>query len=178
MEEAQESQEIAEQVSERAREGTEGLRKRVALAVGIMAMLLAIASLGGENAMKDTINSNILAANAFAFYQARNIRQDIYVAMGDALQAMGKDPADYRARAEREAKAKAALLDEARTHDAERATAQRRDGNFDYARALYQIAIVLGSVSIVASSRALILLAGLLALAATALAANGFLLLI
>jgi hypothetical protein len=176
--EANETHEIAEQVSERAHEATEGFRKRVALAVGIMAMLLAISSLGGENAMKDTINSNILAADAFAFYQARNIRQDVYVATGELLESVGKDPASYRARAEREGKEKAALLDEARTHDAERATAQRRDVNFDYARALYQIAIVLGSVSIVASSRALILFAGLLALAATALSANGFLLLL
>jgi hypothetical protein len=173
---ASESQEIAERVSERDRDVAEGFRKRVALALGVMAMLLAIASLGGENAMKETINSNILAANAFAFYQARNIRQDIYVSMGDVLQSLGKDPADYRARAEREAKEKAALLEEARKHDAERATAQRRDANFDYSRALYQIAIVLGSVSIVATSRALFLLAGLLALAATLLSANGFLL--
>jgi len=176
--EADETHEIAEHVSERAHEATEGFRKRVALAVGIMAMLLAIASLGGENAMKETINSNILAADAFAFYQARNIRQDIYVSMADVLESLGKDPANYRARAERETKEKAALLEEGRKHDAERATAQRRDVNFDYARALYQIAIVLGSVSIVASSRALVLFAGLLALAATALSVNGFLLLI
>jgi hypothetical protein len=175
---ADEAQEVAERVAEPASERTEGFRKQVALAVGIMAMLLAIASLGGENAMKDTINSNILAANAFAFYQARNIRQDIYVAMGDVLESSGKDPANYRARAEREGKEKTTLLDEARAHDAERATAQRRDVNFDYARALYQIAIVLGSVSIVAASRALIVVSGLLALGATLLAANGFLLLL
>ena len=172
--EAQETQEIADRVAEPAREVAEGFRKRVALAVGIMAMLLAIASLGGENAMKDTINSNILAANAFAFYQARNIRQDIYVAMGDVLENLSKDPASYRARAEREQQEKATLLDEARKHDAERAAAQRRDANFDYARALYQIAIVLGSVSIVATSRGLIVFSVLLALAATLLSANGF----
>ena len=92
--------------------------------------------------------------------------------------SLGKDPASYRARAERETKEKATLLEEARQHDAERATAQRRDANFDYARALYQIAIVLGSVSIVATSSALFLLSGLLAVAATLLSANGFLLLL
>ncbi|HXQ52621.1 MAG TPA: DUF4337 family protein [Stellaceae bacterium] len=175
---ADEANEIAESVSETAREAAESFRKRVALAVGFMAMLLAIASLGGENAMKDTINSNILASNAFAFYQARNIRQDIYVAMADLLETQGKDPQSYRARAEREAKEKATLLEEAHKHDGERATAQRRDANFDYSRAFFQIAIVLGSVSIVAASRALIMLSGLLALAATLFAANGFLLLI
>ena len=56
--------------------------------------------------------------------------------------------------------------------------AQRRDLNFDYARALFQIAIVLGSVSIVAASRPLLWLCALLAVAATLLAANGFFLVI
>jgi hypothetical protein len=175
---ADEAHEIAESVSENAREATESFRKRVALAVGIMAMLLAIASLGGENAMKDTINQNILASDAFAFYQARNIRQDIYASAADMLETLGKDPQTYRGRAEREAKEKATLLEEARKHDSDRATAQRRDVNFDYSRAFFQIAIVLGSVSIVAASPALIALAALLALGATLLAANGFLLIV
>jgi hypothetical protein len=176
--EADESQEIADNVSEQARRGSERFRRSAALAIGVMAMLLAIASLGGENAMKETINSNILAANAYAFYQARNIRQDIYTAMADLLDSSGKDPAPYRARAERERDEKAKLSEEAKKHDAERAVAQSRDVNFDYARALYQIAIVLGSVSIVAASRTLIWLAGLLAVIATVLSANGYLLLI
>jgi hypothetical protein len=175
---ADEAHEIAENVSEAARGGAESFRKRVALAVGFMAMLLAIASLGGENAMKDTINSNILASDAFAFYQARNIRQDIYASMAEMLKTLGRDPQPYRDRAEREGKEKATLLEEARKHDGERAVAQRRDVNFDYSRAFFQIAIVLGSVSIVAASPALIALSALLALAATVLAANGFLLLV
>lgn len=174
--EAHESEEIADNVSEQARHVSEGFRRGAALAIGVMAMLLAIASLGGENAMKETINSNILAANAYAFYQARNIRQDIYASMADLQESLGKEPGPYRARADRERSEKAALLEEAKRHDGARAVAQARDANFDYARALYQIAIVLGSVSIVAASRPLIWLAGLLALVATALAVNGFLL--
>ena len=176
--EAHESEEIADNVSEQARNVSERFRRGAALAIGVMAMLLAIASLGGENAMKETINSNILAADAYAFYQARNIRQDIYASMAEVLEGLGKDPAPYRARAERERSEKATLLEEARKHDAERAVAQTRDFNFDYARAIYQIAIVLGSVSIVAASPTLIWLAGLLAVIATALSINGYFLVI
>jgi hypothetical protein len=175
--EAQEAHEVADDVSEHAGHVPDGLRRRAALAIGVMAMLLAIASLGGEDAMKETINANILSSDAYAFYQARNIRQDIYVSMADVLDTLGKDSAPYRARAEQEGKAKAVLLEEAKHHDAERSTAQRRDANFDYARALYQIAIVLGSVSIVAASRSLIWLSGALAVVATVLSLNGFLLL-
>lgn len=175
---ANETDEIAENVREPPSRPVDGFRRRAALTVAVMGMLLAIASLGGENAMKETINTNILAADAFAFYQARNIRQDVYVSVADLLESAGKDAAPYRARAEHEAKEKAALLDEARRHDAERAVAQRRDGNFDYARALYQIGIVLASVSILAGSRLLLGLADGLAGVATLLSANGFLLLI
>jgi hypothetical protein len=65
--EAHETHEVAEQIGEVERSG-EGFRRRAALAVGVMAMLLAIASLGGENAMKETINANILASDTYAFY--------------------------------------------------------------------------------------------------------------
>lgn len=172
---AHDTHDIAERVEDAGGRAI-GFRRGVALLVGVMAMLLAIASLGGENAMKETINANILASDTYAFYQARNIRQEMLAATADLLETLGKDAAPYRVKADREAKEKSGLLEEARRHDAERATAQRRDINFDYARALYEIAIVLGSVSIVAGSRPLVGLSALLALCATALSANGFLL--
>jgi len=50
-------------------------QNRSALTISILAMVLAIASLGGSNAMKEATQENILAANAYAFYQAKNIRQ-------------------------------------------------------------------------------------------------------
>jgi hypothetical protein len=172
-------------------------RRAAAVFLGVLGMLLAIASLGGENAMKDTINSNILASDTYSFYQARYLRQTSYQLAADALDALltahpdlsadaraglVKRIADYRAIAARHDKETSAdqqgLLAKARGYEAQREVAQRRDINFDYSRAFYQIAIVLGSVSIVAASRPLLWLAGLLGLAATLLAVNGFLLLI
>ena len=50
--------------------------------------------------------------------------------------------------------------------------------NFDFAQALYQISIVLGSVSIVAASRRLLGLALALGTVATLFMLNGFLLLV
>jgi Domain of unknown function (DUF4337) len=175
---AHETNEIAEHIAGHHAHPAEGFRRMAALVVGVIGMLLAIASLGGENAMKETINDNILASDAYAFYQARNIRQDVYGATAELLAGMGKDASAYRARAQREADEKAKLLAEARDHDAKRAIAQRRDGYFDYARVLFQIAVVIGSVSIVATSPVLLGFAGLLALAATLLSANAFLLLL
>ena len=42
-------------------------QNRSALTISILAMVLAIASLGGSNAMKEATQENILAANAYAF---------------------------------------------------------------------------------------------------------------
>jgi len=50
-------------------------RTRGAIVIAVLAMLLAIASLGGENATKETVNANIHASDAWAFYHAKNIRQ-------------------------------------------------------------------------------------------------------
>ena len=38
-------------------------------------MVLAVSSLGGSNSAKEATQENILAANAYAFYQAKAIRQ-------------------------------------------------------------------------------------------------------
>jgi Domain of unknown function (DUF4337) len=56
--------------------------------------------------------------------------------------------------------------------------AAERYPNFDFAEALFQIAIVLGSVSIVAASRALVKLSGGLAVVASRLMINGYFLIV
>ncbi len=173
-------------------------RKRTAVFVGVMGMLLAIASLGGEASMKDTINANIRASDTYSFYQAKYLRQTSYQIAVDALQNqllleptlpaeardhITKQIEDYRAMiASYESDAakgngKKELLERAKDNEHERDLAQRKDLNFDYSRALYEIAIVLGSVAIVAASPALVWLCGGLALVATILSMNGFFLL-
>jgi len=174
-------------------------RRSAAVFLGVLGMLLAIASLAGDYAMKETVNANILASDTYAFYQARNERQTNYQTAADGLEALlathpdiaaetrasiGQRIADYRTTAKRfesdpvNASGKQELLAKARRYEAERDQAQRQDINFDYSRGLFQIAIVLGSVSIVAASRPLLWLCGAVAFAASLLAVNGFLLLI
>jgi hypothetical protein len=70
------------------------------------------------------------------------------------------------------------LLQTADAYQARLERAARQDPNFDYAQALYQIAIVLGSVSIVATSRHLLWVAVGLGVLATLLMLNGFLLIV
>ena len=169
--EAQETAELIEQSGHGDKS-----QNRSALTISILAMVLAIASLGGSNAMKEATQENILAANVYAFYQAKNIRQTTYkLAATDLELQLAREPnmnatakamfekkiEDYKKTAERyesepETKeGKKELMLRAKEHEANRDHAMRQDPWFDYAEGMLQIAIVLLSVSIVASVPAL-----------------------
>jgi hypothetical protein len=174
-------------------------KKRAAIGIAVLAMLLAITGLGGNNATKEALNQNILASNLFNFFQAKNMRQTAYVLAADELElAWANDPAlpaeakaalrskldAYRktiARYESEPdtqEGKKELLVRARTHEEKRGRALNQDPYFDYAEALLQIAIVLISVAIVAEQVWLSFFGGALGLIGGLLMINGYLLLI
>ena len=172
-------------------------KNRTALTISIFAMVLAITSLGGSNAAKDITQENILAANTYAFYQAKSIRQTtLKVAAADMELQLLREPAmntaakeatqkkidDYkktRDRYESEPdtnEGKKELMVRAKAHEAVRDHAIRQDPWFDYAEGGLQIAIVLLSVSIIGSIPALYF-AGLgLGLLGAVSALNGFML--
>jgi hypothetical protein len=174
-------------------------RKFTGIYLGIVAMLLAITALGGSNATKTMLNSNIQASDIYSYYQAKNIRQTVYQLTAEQLDsellALPEMPTAartkiedrikrYRERVERyesdpsTGEGKKELLAKAKEFEAARERAAERDPNFDFAEALFQIAIVLGSVSIVAASRPLVHLSGILAIAGSLLMVNGYFLLV
>jgi hypothetical protein len=167
--------------------------------IGTLVMLLAIASLGGDNAGQEVTQANILATDTWAFFQARNIRQTTVQVAADELEILLATRPDlspdaradverrlerYRATVARfesdpvEGEGKQELAARARGYEADRARAEQQDNNFDYAQALFQIAIVIGSVSIVAASRHLLLLCLALGAGGILLTINGFFLLV
>jgi hypothetical protein len=203
-------EDAAEAIQESAEDikgADERFRRRAALGIGVLAMLLAIAGLGGENATKEMINANILASDTWAFYQAKSVRQTSNQLAADELElllasfgnlsseARGQfqqrierykatvaryesepDPADPTNPLKGEGKTE--LSARALDYEARREHAQQQDPNFDYSQALFQIAIVLSSVSIVAAARPLLWLGMGLGTLATLLMLNGFLLLV
>ncbi len=197
-----ESTEIAETITgeeETEAHAAERFRKLTAIYLGIVAMLLAIASLGGTSAMKTMLNANIQASDTYSFYQAKYLRQTTYRLVADQLEAflaaepdlaappkakIAQEIARYRARADSFEKdpqsgtGKQELLVKARSWEASRDRAARQDPNFDFAEALFQIAIVLGAVSIVAEARWLVKLSGAVTVLAVLLTVNGFFLLV
>jgi hypothetical protein len=198
-----EASEIAEKIrgeeAERRLEEDAQFRKFTGIYLGFIAMLLAITTLGGANATKTMVNANIQASDTYGFYQAKYARQTAYRLAADQLEAQlamtpTTAPGDrakvedkimrWRATADRyetdptTRTGKEQLLARAKEWQDKRDRAAERDPNFDFAEALFQIAIVLGSVSIVAASRPLVRLSGALAFAAALLMVNGYFLLV
>ena len=177
-------------------EAKERFRNRAALIIAILAAILAVCELGGDDAKNRMINTNIKASDSWALYQAKNVRQTDYKLAVDQLKRELASPglsdaqraatlADVKsyekiiARYEdepgkdgkKQTQARAKALEEARDQAGE------RNESFDYAQMLLQLAVVLGSVSILAMSRPLLMVAGLLGCGGLVLVVNGFFLL-
>lgn len=182
----------------------ERFRNRVALLIAILATLLAVASLGGGNVSEEMVNANIRASDTWAFYQAKNIRQTATRLAADELEtdlvadAASLSPEARKALEERLEKyrgtiaryddepdpaapgdslrgeGKKQLAAQARHWETVRERAAEQDANFDYSSVLYQIAIVLASVAILALSRPILYATLGLGVVATLLMLNGF----
>jgi hypothetical protein len=170
-------------------------KQRAAVVIAVFAMVLAITGLGGSNAGKEAVNNNVLASNYFNFYQAKNLRQSVLMLQSDeielnwlnepALPDAAKDKireklGQYKATIDRYEsdpktnEGKKELLVRAKQHEEARDHALKQDPYFDYAEALLQIAIVLISVSIIASLPWLAMFGGALGLIGALLTINGF----
>jgi len=192
--------------AEDERDAVNRFRSRAALLIAVIAAVLAVGGLGGGNATDAMIINTIRASDTWAFFQAKNVRQTVYevanIEIEGDLAEPGLDPAT-RARLERtlaENRATIARYDSepdrdapndptagegkrqlsarARSYEAERETAMARDDNFDWAEVLLQLALVLGSVAILAINRAILILSAVLGLLGTLLVVNGFTLLV
>jgi len=145
--------------------------KRVALTTALYAVVLAIASLGGTNAMKHMLMAQQQASDQWSFYQAKVIREHQYRIQKLRLEA---DLAERGHTMKPEARHKfeelqAKLADEEKRYNTEKKEIEQeakkleqerdlyrtKDPYFDYAEVLLQIAIVMASIAILAASRPL-----------------------
>jgi hypothetical protein len=166
--------------------------RRVALVTAVFAVILAIAALGGNHAMKEMLLAQQQSSDQWAFYQAKVIREHQYRGQKLRLEA---DLVERGATMKPEARQKLEALlkkfeeeekrynaekkdieTDARRLEHERDVYQARDPYFLLAEALLQIAIVMSSVSILARSRTIFLFSLVLAVAGSILTANGYLL--
>jgi hypothetical protein len=167
--------------------------------IGVLAVMLAIGSLGGSNAQQDATIKTIEASNTWAFFQAKNVRREIVRTEADTLemQLATHPPATDAAKAAVTERIKALraraqtlttdpktgegldeLFKKARGIEAARDVALSRNPYFDYGTALLSIAIALGSVALLTNGAAMLIasaFAGILGALATL---NGFTLLV
>ncbi|KRE14793.1 hypothetical protein ASE66_15785 [Bosea sp. Root483D1] len=142
--------------------------KRIALLIGILALLLAFSEIGGKNAEQDALSKNIEASNLWAFFQAKTIRgttlrtaaEAMEVELGNATEPAARERLQKRidswkatiARYESEPETnegRKELIARAKAAEARRDISSARDDKYDIVSGLLQIAIVVASAAII-----------------------------
>jgi len=163
--------------------------RRVALTTAIYAVVLAIASLGANNAVKEMLLAQQQSSDQWAFYQAKVIREHQYRGQKMLLELQLAEPSALKTaeRGKVEALAKK-FADEEQRYNAEKKDIEKdarkleksRDVQrekhpyFEFGEVLLQIAIVSASVWILSSSRPTFWFSLALAILGAALTVNGF----
>lgn len=163
--------------------------------IGVLAVGLAVCTLGGGNATKNATLKNLEASNTWAFFQAKNLRRQMVRLRAEEVEmqlTMDPPPPEAtrsllteRLKSYRDQEQKLTTepekgegLDElykrGKALEAERDRAMRQDPYFDYGQAMLQIAIVLASVAILAGGSFLLWISGALGLLGAFLTFNGF----
>jgi hypothetical protein len=165
--------------------------RRVALLTAVYAVVLAIASLGGNNAMEDILLAQQEATNQWAYYQAKVVREHlnrgnkllIETQLADPSPLKGAERAKFETLATKYADEekrmnadKKDIEKDARKFEKERDVNKSKDVYFDYAEVFLQIAIVSSSVAILAASRPMFWFSLALAILGALATVNGFLL--
>jgi len=164
--------------------------RRVALVTAVFAVVLAIAALGGNHAMKEMLLSQQQSSDQWAFYQAKVIREHLYRGQKLRLEAdLVERDASLKPEARKKLEDLLARLDEeekrynvekkdiekaAKALEHQRDAFAARDPYFLVAEALLQIAIVMSSVSILARSRVIFSFSLALAMIGAILTVNGY----
>jgi hypothetical protein len=166
--------------------------RRAALTTAIYAVVLAITSLGGNNAMKEMLLASQQSSDQWAFYQAKVVREHLYrsqrmrleidlIERSDPMKPEVKEKLEtlLKKTSEEEARYGAEKKEsekEAKKLEHERDINREKDPYFDYAEVLLQIAIVMASVSILSASRPPFLFSIVSAILGAIFCLNGFLL--
>lgn len=151
--------------------------KLIGVYIGILAVVLAICGMGGNNATNDANFLNIQAANTWSFFQAKNARRQAYKLQADDLELrivtdanlseesrkkIADRVADYRAQEKKltsdpeKKEGLDELFEKGKSLEKSRDVALSRGPYFDYGVALLQIAIVLASIAIISGGNLLL----------------------
>jgi hypothetical protein len=175
-----------EEIHER---GETSFGRRAALTTAIYAVVLSIASLAGNNTVKEMLLAQQQSSDQWAFYQAKVIREHQYRGQKMLLESQLAEPSTLKGaeRAKVEALAakfaeeekrynteKKEIETEAKKLEAARDHRRERHPYFEFGEVLLQIAIVSASVAILSTSRQMFWFSLILAIGGVGLSLNGF----
>ena len=142
--------------------------KKIALLIAILALFLAVVETGAKSAQTAAITFNVEAANLWAFFQARTVRQTTVRTAAEQAELQKAATADATASAAIQAQQKAwrdtadrweddpkgnegrkQLAERAREAEHRREHSMAKYHLFEYSAAAFQVAIVVASASIV-----------------------------
>ncbi|PYN44993.1 MAG: hypothetical protein DMD95_09305 [Candidatus Rokuibacteriota bacterium] len=163
--------------------------RRAALTTAIYAVVLSIASLGGNNTVKEMLLAQQQSSDQWAFYQAKVIREHQYRAQKMLLETQLAEPSGLKGAERAKVEALATkFAEEEKRYNAEKKDIEKdakklelardvrreRHPYFEFGEVLLQIAIVSASVSILSTSRPMFWFSLVLAALGAALTLNGF----
>lgn len=184
---AHESMEHAEHA-----EHASSVNKKIALLIAVIALFLALSETFGKAAQTESISENVAAANLWAFFQAKSIRQTTLKTAAEQLQLQADAAAEPAAKAALSGRidgwlrtvaryedepstgeGRKQLVERAKHAEDKRDLALARYHHFELASAAFQIAIVLASATIITGALALAWISGALTLAGIGFVAIG-----
>jgi hypothetical protein len=175
---AHESMEHAEHA-----EHASGSNRKIALLIAVIALCLALSEMLGKGAQTESIARNVEASNLWAFFQAKSIRRTqiqtaaeqgrltlgtttdeaAKAALTKQIETWEKTAARYRSEPET-GEGTEQLAKRAKEAEAARDVATDKYHHYEYASAMFQIAIVLASATIITGMVWLAWVSGLLML--------------
>lgn len=146
----------------------DNLNKKVALLIGVMALLLAFSETMGKSAQTSAISYNITASNLWAFFQAKSIRRTtvltaaeemaviasgatdpaLKAAMAKQVDTWQKTAARYRSEPDVQ-EGTVELAERAKAAEKKHSTALAKYHHYEVASAAFQIGIVLASATVI-----------------------------
>jgi hypothetical protein len=155
--------------------------RKIALVIAVLALFLSFSETLGKSAQTEAVDANVKASDAWAFFQAKDIRKTTVLTAADqtALLAAGlSDPAakaavdkqveTWRKTAERyesdpkNGNGRKELAERAKEEEQKRDLSLARYHHYELASAAFQIGIVLASAAVITEIVSLAWLAGLL----------------
>ena len=166
--------------------------RNIALLIAVIALFLALSEMLGKSAQTLSISKNVEASNMWAFFQAKSIRRTqiqtaseqgkltlgtttdeaAKAALAKQIDSWDKTAARYRSEPET-GEGSEQLAKRAKEAEAARDVATDKYHHYEYASAMFQIAIVLASATIITSMVWLAYVSGALLLGGLAMTGFG-----